>query len=196
MKLDEYGLPRENGATDWQDSARLAGILNVFSIRYFNMLQYVTHDFKFKHHKRYVRHPYERKYDFSRDQAVCLMAGLYFTNNCNLVNKNFIDGKDWFSPSHNGHVRICQGLKPRWHQKLWLWLDVFWACYVKPMAEPNQLLCMLMVADIKYLTFYVRRNKKWKEAIQNYWCGWRNEPEIAEQMISKIRNRVFYGNLK
>jgi len=191
MIFDHNGLPKDNGATDYQDSARLAGIMAVFEWpRGVNLQGYLDMGQK----PKYVRHPFEEsKSDFSRDQAICLMAGMCYSHMPIQVDRRFVDGKDWFSPSQMGHVRRCQGLKAYWYQNLWLWLDVLWACYVKPMAEPNQLLCMLMVADPKYLRFYVKHNKKWKEAILAYWCGWRNEKELAELMITKIRNRVLHG---
>lgn len=187
MIFDKSGLPRDNGASDFNDSARLAGLLAVFewpcSI---DFGYYVKHN-----PTRYVRHPKEYKYDFSRDQAICLMAGIskicdpFWEFKRFSINKNYIDGKDWFSPSQNGHVRICRGLKSHWYQNLWLWLDVLWSCYVQPLAEPNQLLCMMIVhPDKKYLKFWLKHNKKWKESINLYWRdSFRNEPELAKHMI-------------
>ncbi len=201
MIFDELGLPRDTGATDLQDSARLAGIMTVFGwpqeVRCSKYV--VAADKKLggvsiveivggrKITSMYVRHPNERIYDFSRDQAICLMAGLYAQRETGLVDKLFVDGKDWFSPSHNGHVRICQGLKSRWYQNLWLWFDVCFNIWVTPMSEPNQLLCMLMVhPDKKYLKFWLKRKKVWREAISNYWCGWRKEYELALHMIGVL----------
>lgn len=187
MIFDSLGLPKDNGASDLQDSARLAGILTVFE-----WPRVVAVSRYFDQEKRiFVRHPNERIYDFSRDQAICLMAGFYKRRLD--VDRAWVDGKDIFSPSHMGHVRICQGLAPRFHQKMWLWLDVLYSCFYQPMGEPNQLLCILMVADKKYLKFWLKYNKHWRDAIREYWCEgageWRKEPELAEHMIKVLESK-------
>ncbi len=184
MIFDDLGLPKEEGATDLQDSARLAGIMTVFEWpREINLSQYVTKN-------GYVRHPSEIIYDFSRDQATCLMAGLYWQARSPLVNTKFITGKDLMSPSWYGHYRRCKGQKPNWFQNLWFWFDIVTNCYLTPMSEPNQLLCMMMVSDDKYLRYWVTNNKVWMESIRGYFSGWRGEPELAEHMIGKIRLRL------
>lgn len=204
MIFDNLGLPKDNGATDLQDSARLAGLMTVFGwpkeIPLSNYLSVSsksvsTNSSQMISTKRYVRHPLETKYDFSRDQAICLMAGFYCGKYLSSwVDKKFVDGKDFFSPSHMGHVRVCQGLAPRWYQKLWLWFDVLYSCFYQPMGEPNQILCMLMVADKKYLKFWLKYNKHWRDAIREYWCEgageWRGERELAEHMIKVLESKV------
>lgn len=190
MIFDELGLPRDTGSTDFQDSARLAGIMNTFSHPTFvPIVAYVTW---YWHGPIdcYVRHPKEQKYDFSRDQAICLMAGLYSANQPHMVDQEYIKGKDWFSPSAKGHIARCQGKKSNWFQDAWLWLDVVYHIHVKPYEEPNQLLCMLMVADKKYLKYWVNKHPNWKKSISDYWCGWRQEPELADLMIKRIEALV------
>lgn len=201
MIFDELYLPRDTGATDLQDSARLAGVMTVFGwpqeVRCSKYV--VAADKKLggvsivevvggrKITSMYVRHPKEYIYDFSRDQAICLMAGLYTQRETGLVNKLFINGKDWFSPSHNGHVRICQGLKASWYQNAWLVLDITYNILFTPKSESNQLLCMLMVHPNKfYLKFWLRFNKHWKQSITDYWCSWRNEERLARHMIQVL----------
>lgn len=184
MDFDGLGLPKDRGATDRQDSARLAGIMTVFEWpevvscrRYFDG-------------SKYVRHPQEPGYDFSRDQAICLMAGLAKQGFSYNIDQKFVDGNDVFSPSHKGHISRCKGNEATKIQDAWLWADVYWSCFVKPMGEPNQLLCMMMMADNKYLKFWCKHNKKWKESIREYWSGWRGEPELAEHIISKIEKII------
>lgn len=189
MIFDELGLPRDNGATDFNDSSRLAGVMTVFGYsKRVDCSMYVltTHRGLF-----YRRHPTGYSYDFSRDQTVPLVAGLYKQGFEHLVSLDYVDGRDFFSPSHRGHIRICQGKKPFWHQRIWIWVDVLWSCYVKPMSEPNQLLCMMMVnPDKSYLKCWVRNNKKWEDSIKGYWSGWRGEQDLALVMIEKIRAEV------
>jgi hypothetical protein len=195
MIFDELGLPKDEGSSDLQDSARLAGLAVVFG---FDLAQnknipiekYVV-TIPALGSTHYVRHPLEYKYDFSRDQAICLMAGLHKAGMYRLVDKKYIDGKDIFSPSHNGHVRICQGKKPRFYQSAWLMLDILYSVIFTPRDEPNQLLCMLMVHPNKfYLKFWLKHNKHWPEAILLYWAGWRNEFKLADHMIQVLKGQV------
>ncbi len=184
MKFDELGLPKDEGAGDRQDSARLAGIMAVFGHEKApGLVLYV--DAKGK----YVRHPSERQYKFSRDQAVCLMAGLCVQGWHNLVSIDRVDGHDIWSPSQRGHVRRCQGLRPKWWQELWLWLDVVWSAKVRPSAEINQLFCMLMLARPVYLSKFLRWHKSWRKNLRGYWGGWRRELELAELMIKVLEER-------
>lgn len=195
MIFDMFDLPKDNGASDWQDSARLAGIMTVFGWqRKVDCSKYAV-SYANINCTEYVRHPQEYKYNFSRDQAICLMAGLFVQDRSYLVSKKFIIGRDIFSPSHNGHVRICQGLKPRFYQNLWLMLDIIYNILFAPRSEPNQLLCMLMVhPDPRFLKFWLKYNKHWRDAIREYWCEgageWRKEPELAAHMINVLERKV------
>ncbi len=177
------GLPRDNGATDFNDSARLAGILALFQYpveKEIDLTLYIDDDWK------YVRHPKEYKYDFSRDQAVCLMAGLWIDFVPYLVDRNSITGKDFLSPSVRGHIRRCQDREANWFQNLWLKLDIIWNSFIDPLSEPNQLICMLVVAGPKYVKLWTKLNPMWRVAITTYWCGWRDEPDLAMHMIKRI----------
>lgn len=181
MIFDSLGLPKDNGASDLQDSARLAGLMTVFGYSGIPLEKYVVGS-------SYVRHPNEAKYDFSRDQAVCLMAGLAVQGRHDLVNRDFITGKDIMSPAVQGHIRRCKGQKANLLQNAWLLLDVLFSALIKPMDESNQLLCILMLADKMYLKLWLKLNRKWKESIREYWCGWRGEPELAEKMIQVLES--------
>lgn len=204
MKFDDLGLPQVNGSTDLQDSAALAGIMTVFEWpQKIDLKKYViqlvpdgvpvpigTIFFK------YVRHPLEISYDFSRDQAVCLIAGLFVQNQKGYVDADFINGSDFLSPAIKGHIQRCKGLRANWFQDLWLWADLWFSAKFKPLDELNQLFCMMMIADPKFIKWYCENNPKWQQSIKNYWCenagSWRNEHELAALMIEKI-NEVING---
>lgn len=184
MIFDDMGLPRDNGATDFNDSARLAGILALFQYpveKEIDLTLYIDDNWK------YVRHPKEYKYDFSRDQAIPLMAGLWIDFVPYLVDRNSITGKDFLSPSVRGHIRRCQDREANWFQNLWLKLDIYWNAFCDPLSEPNQLICMLMVAGTEYLKMWTKLNPMWRDAIHAYWTySFRNEPELARHMIKRI----------
>lgn len=184
MIFDNLGLPKENGASDLQDSSRLAGVMTVFNfVSIIPLEKYlISEDGKIK----YCRHPLERRYSFSRHQTLCLVAGLFFQGKEYLVDLKCVDGWDLFSPAHRGHIKRCQGGVATKFQDAWFWFDVFRSVHLDKLGEPNQLLCQMMVADKKFLKYWLKHNKKWRQSIENYWSGWRGEPELANHMIKKL----------
>lgn len=188
MKFDSLGLPQDNGATDLQDSARLAGIMTVFGWPQKIPLREYIKEWK------YVRHPLEYKYDFSRDQAICYLAGLGMQENGSWIQESCITGKDLLSPSVKGHFKRCKGLKANWFQDVWLRLDILVHANISPISEPNQLLCMMLVhPDKKYLKYWCKINRYWDISIREYWCGWRGESELGKFMIQKIKTLIQEG---
>lgn len=189
---DEYGYPKDRGAVDFQDSARLVGILQVFD--HPNKLNEKILDY-YSIEKDYLRHPKEENiYKFSRDQWVCLAAGYKAAGYSDQIYGIYEpENGDFMSQSHRSHIKICQGYSPTLLGNLWLWLDVLYSCFIDPLAEPNQLICMLIVHPNKaYLKFWCKWNKHWEASIKNYWCenegAWRGEHELAEIMIREIKN--------
>lgn len=188
------GYPVEQGASDSQDSARLIGLLAVFGYpvdkeKYFDYINHGPGPY-------YLRHPIERnKYEYSRDQLICYVAGLKALN-LDYLHWSYYrpDNGDWLSPSQKSFVeRICKGKNGTITGNIWLWLDVLWSCFIDPMAEPCQLICMLKKhPDEKYIRFWVNNNKLWREAIREYFCSQtpgkynRGEPELAELMIKDL----------
>ncbi len=184
MLFDELGLPKEIGATDLQDSSRLAGIMATFGHEKAPFLGAYLVDGK------YVRHPKEKIYSMSRDQTVCLFSGMKAQGNERYVDAKYPTEGDLISPSVRDHFYRCAGINRNTSLgNLWLKLDIIWHSKFYPLNEPNQLLCVLAHADVKYLRMWVYKNPKWKESIIEYWNGWRGEPELSELMISKIERR-------
>lgn len=213
MIFDSHGLPRDSGATDFADSARLAGIMMVFDHPEMNGLklaQYIVNG------DQGVRYPYvdptgnlssNNPKNFTRDQLMCLSAGLAVAGrkdlcllllkaaeerNCRAQNvekdvigsvKTGADGADLLSPSHMNHLRICAGVKPKLLGKLFLVADICWNSVFARMEEPNQLMCMCKTAGSFYVKLLRTLNSKLDAAITHYWAGWRGEPELAKLMI-------------
>lgn len=192
MIFDQLGLPKEKNADDWQDSSRLAGLMTLFDWpEKVDLLRYIIME---NEQLKFVRHPVERKYDFSRDQYLCLIAGLSKTNSKWIIDSSFVDGKDILSPSNRGHVKRCKGHKASLFETLWLYLDIFYHAYLTPISEPNQLLAMMMVAGDKYLKTWTKHNKYWRESVSKYWGSgygsWRGEDDFARHIIKVIESRI------
>lgn len=221
MIFDQYGLPKDNGATDYMDSARLAGLMSVFQqpntpdLKNYMRFNYLNNQYVG------VRHPFEgdklgempsnNPNNFTRDQLVCLAAGMYFQKHSTFVlilleeakkrgwraqnteadypgtTKKFPNGPDWLSPSVRNHLRRCALQKPTWFGNLWLKMDIiFNGLFSSVDSEQNQLMCMCLVAGRGYVDMYKRWNKKWDLQTEIYWKGWRNEPELAQAIINYI----------
>ena len=106
--------------------------------------------------------------------------------------KAFPNGTDWLSPSVMNHLRLCAGTKPTLFGKLWLIGDILFNAFITHLSEPNVLICMCYVAGPFYIKLLKRLNASERsdnassldKAITDYWCGWRNEPEVAEVIKS------------
>lgn len=198
---DSLGLPKDVGATDFLDSARLAGLLVLFGKNTMmappvNTLPYVNLSL-YTNGISYVRHPNISPFDplISRDQVVPLFAGMWRQHSSIMVDPNYQPpNKDYISPSVRGHFIRCAGGKAHWYQDLWLVADILWSAYVCPLDEPNQLISMLIVAGPWYLKLWTMLNKQWEKSILDYWCenqgAWRQEPELAKAMIETIKLQI------
>ena len=183
------GIPRDNGATDLEDSARLAGVLAITGemtpvYRYYTAARGL------------VRHP-ASELPFTRDQLLCL-AYLHYKyrtlGSSNTPVQSSIEsciafapnGKDYLNPAHRQHLRICTGGTPSLWGNIWLVGEICWHAFCVPTSESNQLICMLLTSPPMYVNLWKRLNVRWRESINEYWCGWRNEPELATALIKRM----------
>lgn len=188
---DSLGLPKDVGATDFLDSARLAGMLSLVDRDNAIDLSLYTNGIS------YVRHPGANPFDppMSRDQAVPLFAGMWAKKQSIMVDPNYQPpNKDYISPSVRGHFNRCAGKGSNVIEDLWLVADILWSAYIRPLAEPNQLIAMLIVAGPIYLKLWTMLNQQWQKSILDYWAendgAWRQEPELANAMIKTIKSIV------
>lgn len=220
MILDSMGLPRDNGATDYMDSARLAGLTTAvkypLSINALNLGRYCVDGLVYRYPSTDTSNAASNNpLNVTRDQILCLAAGYYFRNwssrcvdmlhaahnrssygICKAQNteadvtgsrKAWYNGADVLSPSHMNHLRLCSRQRGTLLGYLWLNIDIAFYSLFTPKAEPNQLLCMALVAGPKYVKRMRRWNRHLDTAIRNYWSGWRAEPELAEHMVSYLQ---------
>lgn len=205
---DESGLPKDIGASDWQDSCRLAGVMAMIGHQNApDMTRYLTAWGEGVRCPLYP--PANNPKNFSRDQEILLAAGLYFQKKYaqasflydNALFRNFRaqntehdypgttkkspDGPDIYSPSAINHLRLCTNvLKGKLLGKAWLVLDILYNALFTPLREPNQLIAMCAIAGAPWVKFYKIVTPKWREAIREYWSGWRGEPELAKDFIT------------
>jgi hypothetical protein len=198
MRFDDvHQLPRPNGATDYNDSSHLAGMLAVTNHpQQVDCRCYIgkTTPDSSEQMTAYFRHPDELRYDFSRDQFTPLAAGLIKQGHASFVNTKYITGKDLLPPSVKGMVRIAQGKKPYFYQSIWLTLEIYWHSYLQPLDESNQLIALCSVYGDEYLKLWTKHNKLWKYSILRYWSEldgfWREEPELAYHIIKYVESKL------
>ena len=189
----ENGYPKVNGATDYEDSSHLAGILAIMDHpEAVDCRKYI--EFRpLSGPIRYFRCP-ASLYDFSRDQFILLAAGLIKQGYGNLVNLKYVNGKDIMPPSVRGLVRIAQGKQPLCYQIAWLKAEIYWHSYIQPLDEPFQLIALCMTYGDEYLKLWTKKNTLWQWSIRRYLSqldgAWRNEPELAEFVIDKIKEKI------
>ncbi len=209
MPQYKNGLPKPNGATDWMDSAHLIGVLtfigadlNVATVNsYVNELGYA------------MRCPVDNESDlqpsnyknFTRDQFIPFIAALHRLRQYGTMRKvlshvgfrmwntdkdavgtkkKFPDGPDILDPSHHGYIRILKGEKPRCFQKAWMIARIYINGWFTSLKEPNNIIIMSYYYG--YLDLLKKRNKNLRQAIFDYWGGWRDENGIAEALSKKI----------
>ena len=172
-------FPRDEGATDMWDSARLAGMMVIADMNPLPLSSYLVDGLP-------TRHPSVPSSDFSRDQLLPWIAGLYLQQGpTDLTNYEPTNG-DVMTPSHNMHLRLCAGKGHTFLGRLFLYVDILFHAYCTPLREPNHIIAQCVVAGPEYVRMWCKHNKQWAKSIRNYWSGWRKEELLAETLIFKI----------
>lgn len=210
MIFDSYGLPKDNGATDYMDSARLAAIMCMVQHPLTpNLLMYLIGN-------QAVRHPIEvpanNPLNCTRDQIMCLAVGLHYQGHIDAckalyeaakerkwyaqnseydypgTTKKFPNGRDYLSFSNRMILKLCAYNKGSMLGYMWLTLDIMFNAIFTATREPNQLIAQLLIAGPKWVKLYKLVTPKWRQAITDYWGGWRAESDLAEMLIKKLES--------
>lgn len=213
MIFDVHNLPRDTGATDSMDSARLAGMMCLADHEQTpDLRNYVIGGLGVRHPAFY---PANNPWNFTRDQLLPLAAGLsnqmhiyagsrdlYFAVKnrnwrCQNIEKDFPgsikkfpDGADFLLPQHILALTICADIKPSRclsiFGRIFLFLDILFNALFTPRREPNQLIAILIVLGPFWVKLYKLVVRKWRLALTDYWSGWRNEKVLAQMLIKKL----------
>jgi hypothetical protein len=208
----QNGLPRDNGATDCMDSSRLAGMMVIAKHPQApDCSQYFING-------QPVRFPFPDPANansnnprmFSRDQMICLAAGLMLQGHKDLIasmhknalkslcrapnNLNDDGSKKWFGgdfilPHIMGALKVAAGLKPKLNifERLLLRIDLWQNNRFSPLREPNQLMAVCVMAGPEAIQLLKKSNPQWQQAVNEYWAlSYRNESELAQMLKSNF----------
>lgn len=193
------GVPKDTGAADLEDSARLAGMMVAADIPYTGLPtpnMYLNANGELARWKG-------SSLPFTRDQLIPL--ALYYTRCSTEPYHSYVffrdrmrqaankftapNGKDFLAPHHRSHLNACIGGKWSLFGKAFLVGEILWQSFIEHgLSEPNQLICMLLTAGSKYVKMWKKVNVNWEESIRMYWCGWRQEEELAARLIERINS--------
>jgi len=209
-------FPKDVGATDMMDSARLAGLIKVFNYPApVDISKYVTEQLVA------VRSPVtshdaidDREVNPNNvtfDQLIPLIAGLeasakYFGSyflctkirdrgwraqnveaDASGTEKPWYNGADIASPVHREYINnLLDGRK----NTFWLRIAILFHAYITPISEPHQLICMIATTDVSLFKMWTEHNKKWRDSLRYYWGGWRGMKSFGEHIIKEIEKHV------
>lgn len=152
--------------------------------------------------KGFVRHPRQEKWkdpkDFSRDQLLCLAAGLHASKKSDEVKKHFYrqywkgicDNGDLLGPEFYFHVILCGRIY--WLYFMWPLgilaqvIHIVYTTQIAPRQEQNQTIAMAKVSGLLWLWAWLHPD--WKASLDDYWSKYpfRDQKEIADIIIKGI----------
>lgn len=196
------GFPKDTGASDLCDSARLAGMAVQVKAEMgedFKLSSYIVNGYPVRCPINWWSPTSEEMNDatdpksFSRDQLVQFVGGLRAAGDVETAkllyhlyaSRNWIClNGDWINPSVRLLMRVAAGMKPSLFQWAFLYCDCYYFAKKQPLAENNQMLSILLGTTEKQMKRYIIWNPKWSLAVKKYWAdSYRKEPELAAAII-------------
>ena len=207
------GLPVDTGASDSQDSARLAGMMALAGL-----INYCNNYMVWSDRDQMMvgtRHPTDtfqganNPDKFSRDQMMCLVVGvnnvLCFDLYKGAVKRNNT-AQNWMEdggkPKWYGADKLIRlnmdvvALKANHITKLsklgyiQLIVEILFKRIFNSLGEPNQILSMAQVS--RNFALVKKLWPKWEQAVDKYWCGWRGEPELAAAIKDTVKKELYF----
>ncbi len=168
-----------------------------------------------------MRHPTQEPWNntgnFTRDQLTCLVAGLAKSGHVDACNrllksheergwrcqnvdkdvpgskKKWPDGPDWLAPDLRLHLRLCAGVSSKYYFVGWAALaaSLIYNTKIKPEGEQLQFICQVVIAGPTWLKRYKQMHPDYRKSITDYFCGWRDQPEIATELINLLSREEY-----
>lgn len=194
---DKFGIIVQHPDMDEGDSASRTGIMALCGSHEDQELLWL-----FTHNLTFVRHPFAEKWNkasqLSRDQLVCIAAGtttkksLLLKETCLAYANKWFCNKDFLDPGVRLFLYKCARAKAPWHIRLlgpiFLRLSILWTC-LHEKEELNQLLCICIVMQGKYLTRLYEWHPSSYKNVMDYWGGWRDQAEIGSKLYGEFIRR-------
>ena len=212
IKTDHYGFVgqhRRNDPTylDFGDSSNRTALYYLKNKQGFTNLAHLVDGGLCKRHRE---EPYNNPNTFSRDQLIPFVMGLYeadlkvtaravfwshakrffFCQNTYSLAGTGPKLPDILAPDHVWHLILCA--KIRWLYAFgilgypFLLLQIIWSAKIKTWDEQNQIISQLIIAGKPFIKLYKWLHPNYKKAIYQYWDGWRDQKEIAENIINRL----------
>lgn len=202
---DQYDIIVQHPTMDGGDSASRTGMMALCGtwIDQKNLTSFMTN----YTYQSLVRHPRQDYWSMptqtSRDQLVCWAAGVsslpYHKGMLRWCIEKFYAGssfinKDYLAPDVRLYLYKCAGIDAPLLIRLLGWplflLSFIWNTKVKPSDEQNQFICICIVMG----KWWTKRLYKWhpdlEKNLRDYWGGWRDQMEIADTIIKKIKESI------
>lgn len=204
------------GGGDGGDSSRSSGIMATFGSKRDMGNLYFVHSTSRGFVRHLHQSPHNDPSNFSRDQLIPLLSGFKASieNIESTTNYGYLQiikdllydrfskstfkyfpifglcqNKDLLAPDTIWHWIVCGKFKwLYWYAPLgYLWqiLHILYMTKIAPEREQNQTICMAYSSGLIKLWMCLHPN--WEQSIKDYWCGWRNQCELADFIIAGIK---------
>lgn len=216
MIFNSNGFPKPNGATDWMDSAHIAGLMAFVGHDDMNPEIHQAYTTWYHNIGRILRrcpndtsglNPHNYR-NCTRDQLICYMAGLY-EYDAVFTAGQFLKTVKQRSYRAQNTERDVPGPTKKFpdgadildpshigYMKICAGLEVNWferlwmRCRIRISSRffPMKEPNNIVVMSIiyGYADLLKKCNPKINDALRLYWNGWRNEPELCEMLIKKL----------
>lgn len=216
MIFNENGFPRPTGATDFLDSAHLAGLMAFVGHEKMPRIRLQLYT-KWSVETGHVlmRCPGDNSgldatnyKNCSRDQLICYLAGLKNLNAVLLCDALYSAAKERGYRAQNTERDVPSSTKKFpdgpdildpshiGYMKICAglsanWFEKFWMrCRIRIASRFSPMKepnnIVVMSIIYGYADLLKKCNPKINDAIREYWGNWRNEPELAEMIIIKL----------
>lgn len=208
MIRDEWGFILQEPEMDGDDSPVRNGLMALSG----SLLDQTLMPFFVLGDGSCIRHPFQSKRGNnmpeanSRDQLILTVAGLWAGDEIFYLRSirshyGLFINKDFLSPSHQLFMSTAA---KHWSRFIWalpgalfMALDIFWHMTLGKKHELNQMIAICSVMGSFWLKLLTKCCPWWERNIEDYFGAypeshgfWRNQPEIAQNLIKYVKTRI------